>query len=235
LTRPQVDAVKKLYAGPTNPHTGISIAPGWEPGGEADWDININLATGYFSNLVFENQGWDFKTFDFDKDVAAAQAKIGVQADATNPDLSGAQRKGAKVILYHGWNDQILEPNFSPIYYQKVADTMGGVSRARDFFRLFMVPGMKHCQFGPGAANFGGVGQQIPPTRDSLHDIQAALEQWVEKGVAPDELIATKFTDDEPATRTVASTRLLCPYPQVARYKGAGAVADAANYVCGAP
>ena len=99
-------------------------------------------------------------------------------------------------------------------------------------YRLFMVPGMAHCYFGPGASSFGGVGQQKPPARDALHDIQTALENWVEKGVAPERLIATKYVDDEPQTTTVALTRLLCPYPAVARYKGSGDANDAASFVC---
>jgi hypothetical protein len=235
LTKPQVEAVKKLYAGPTNPRTGESVAPGWEPGGEGGWNLNIVLAQGYFGNLVFENQNWDFKSFDLDKDTAAADAKIGAIANATDPDLSAAKAKGAKIIVYHGWNDQILQPGFSPQYYEQVAATMGGMDRTRDFFRLFMVPGMMHCNSGPGAANFGGVGQQIPPARDSVHDVQTALEMWVEKGVAPDRIVATKYTDDAPATKTINSTRLICPYPQDAKYKGSGETSDAASFTCAAP
>ena len=235
LTKPQVDSLKKLYSGPSNPLTNASVAPGWEPGGETGWKLNVELARGYFGNLVFENEKWNPDNFDLDKDLAAADAKIGINANATNPDLSAAKNKGAKIILYHGWNDQILQPGFSPQYYEKVAQTMGGMDQARDFFRLFMVPGMMHCNSGPGASNFGGVGQQIPPARDSLHDIQAALELWVEKGTAPDRVVATKYTDDAPATKTIKSTRLICPYPQVAKYDGSGDPADAANFTCGNP
>ena len=78
----------------------------------------------------------------------------------------------------------------------RVTDAMGGPAQTQDFYRLFMVPGMAHCYFGPGANSFGALGQQQPPIRDALHDIQTALETWVEKGVAPDKLIATKYTDD---------------------------------------
>ena len=72
---------------------------------------------------------------------------------------------------------------------------------------------MAHCYRGPGANSFGGVGQQIPPERDALHDLQTALEQWVEQGVAPDQLIATKYVDDEADTTGVEFTRKLYPYP----------------------
>jgi feruloyl esterase len=137
-----------------------------------------------------------------------------------------------KLIQYHGWNDQTLQPPYSPQYYEAVARAMGGIKRTRQFYRLFMVPGMTHCYFGPGATSFGGVGQQIPPVRDAQHDIQKALEAWVERGIAPDRLIATKYTDDAAATRTIRLQRPLCPYPAVPHYKGSGDPNDAASFVC---
>src|SRR5262249_39137362 len=108
----------------------------------------------------------------------------------------------------------------------------GGLTATQDFYRLFMVPGMSHCSGGPGASNFGAVGQQAPPVRDAMHDIQTALENWVERGTPPAQLISTKFTDTQAATRTVKFTRRLCLYPRVARYKGTGDPNDAANFAC---
>jgi feruloyl esterase len=194
-----------------------------------------NLGRSYFSNLVFERPDWDYRTFNFDTDLAFAESKVGVLADAVNPDLSAAKRRGVKIIQYHGWNDQTLQPGYSPSYYERVTAAMGGPSKTEDFYRLFMVPGMAHCYSGPGASSFGGVGQQIPPARDSLHDIQTALENWVEKGTAPDKLVATKFVDDAAKTTTVKFTRLLCPYPTVARYKSSGDPNDAGSFVCAKP
>jgi hypothetical protein len=237
LTQPQVDAVKKLYAGPSNPRTGEKIFPGWAPGSEGGWK-NVGtsaLPQGYFGNLVFENKKWDFKSFDFDKDMAAADAKIGAQANANSTDFAAAKARGVKVIMYHGWNDAVLQPAYTPQYYEQIAAANGGADKTQDFMRLFMVPGMQHCYAGPGATSFGGVGQQIPPVRDASHDVQTALEAWVEKGTAPTQIVATKFADDAPATRTVKSTRLLCPYPQVSKYKGSGSQTDAANFQCVAP
>ena len=101
--------------------------------------------------------------------------------------------------------------------------------------RLITNPTVVLLVCGLVAANFGGSGQQIPPARDAAHDIQTALEAWVEQGVAPASLVATKFTDDKAATRTIKSTRLLCPYPQVARYNGTGDVGDAGSFACVAP
>jgi feruloyl esterase len=95
-----------------------------------------------------------------------------------------------------------------------------------------MVPGMTHCYMGPGASSFGGVGQQLPPARDAQHDIQTAMERWVEEGVEPRGLIATKFVDEAPTTRRVQLTRPLCQYPTVPTYKGSGDPNDAASFVC---
>jgi len=94
---------------------------------------------------------------------------------------------------------------------------------------------MTHCSGGPGAANFGGTGQQITPVRDTLHDVQTALEAWVERGVAPGDLIATKFADDKPTTREIKYQRPLCLYPTVAQYRGTGDANDPASFVCKLP
>ena len=223
LTPPQLDALKKIYAGPKNPRTGEQIFPGFAPGGESAWTGLVTnttasgLGQGYFANLVFEDPNWDYSTFDFDSDMAFADLKVGVLGNAIDTDLSPAKKRKAKFIQYHGWNDQTLQPAYSPEYYEAVVDDMGGLKKTQKFYRLFMVPGMTHCYFGPGATSFGGVGQQIPPARDAAHDIQTTLEKWVEEGVAPKQIIATKYVDDGAATRSVLLTRPLCAYPLVAR------------------
>jgi feruloyl esterase len=237
LTQPQVTALNKLYDGPKHPRTGKSIFPGWARGSELGWTRLVeagNLASlgrGYFGNLVFEKPDWDSANFDFDKDLAEAESKVGSIGDAISTDLSAARRRGVKIIQYHGWNDQTLQPAFSPEYYRSVAAAMGGADKTRDFYRLFMAPGMAHCYSGPGANSFGGVGQQIPPVRDARHDVQLALENWVEHGTPPDRLIATRFADDAPGSRQVKFTRVLCPYPSVAVYKS-GDPNDAASFAC---
>jgi feruloyl esterase len=98
-------------------------------------------------------------------------------------------------------------------YYERAVKTNG--SRTGDFFRLFMMPGMAHCA--------GGVG----PDR---HDPVTAIIDWVEKGKAPDTIIASKVVNGQ-----TVRTRPLCPYPQVARYKGTGSIDEAANFSCVAP
>ena len=98
-------------------------------------------------------------------------------------------------------------------YYEKVTQRLG--PSTTDFFRLFMVPGMFHCT--------GGVGV-------SAVDALTPLVEWVEKDIAPGSIIGSRIADGK-----VERTRALCPYPQVAKYKGSGSIDDAANFVCGAP
>lgn len=148
LTDPQIAALKKLYGGPKNPRTGESIYPGWAPGGELGWTRSVvarnvtNLGGTYFSNLVFENPDWDYRTFNFDTDMKVAESKIGALADAIDPNLSAAKRRGVKIIQYHGWNDQTLQPGNSPDYYRRVAAAMGGLTATQDF--LSAVHGSRH-------------------------------------------------------------------------------------------
>jgi hypothetical protein len=97
------------------------------------------------------------------------------------------------------------------------------------FLRLYMVPGMQHCGDGPGTDSFGQAG--VTHATDVQHSVQLALEQWVEKSTAPSMVIATKYVGESPSTG-VKMTRPLCPYPQVAKYKGAGDTNDAANFTC---
>lgn len=245
LTAAQVDALEKVYAGPVSPD-GWPVFPGFAPGGEAGWAGAIVDANGtgagasdftglgrlYFANLVYQNPAWDYATFDFGGDMAYADLKVGTFGNAIDPDLSALRARGVKVIQYHGWNDQVLQPEYSLQYYEQVVVNNGGLRRAQDFYRLFMVPGMTHCYFGPGATSFGAVGQQIPPVRDAAHDVQTALENWVENGFAPDTLVATKYTSNAASNRTVLLTRKLCPYPTVARWSGSGDPNDAASFDC---
>jgi feruloyl esterase len=167
--------------------------------------------------------------------MAAADAKIGALANANSTDFAAAKARGVKVIMYHGWNDAVLQPAYTPQYYEQIAAANGGMDKTQDFMRLFMVPGMQHCYAGPGATSFGGVGQQIPPVRDAARDVQLALEAWVENGTAPSQIVATKYADDAPATRAIKATRLLCPYPKVAKYKGSGSPTESASFQCVAP
>ena len=133
--------------------------------------------------------------------------------------------------MYHGWSDAAIAPENAIDYYKSVVGKMS--QRETDaFMRLYMVPGMQHCFGGPGPNSFG---QALECTQcDAQHDIFTALERWVEQGVAPDVIIATKFANDFVPANPIR-TRPLCPYPMVAKYKGTGSIDDAASFTCGAP
>ena len=172
----------------------------------------MSLATDVYKYLVFNNPNWDYKTINPATDFALAEKAIANSMDATNPNLKPFVDHGAKLIMYHGWSDPGIPPMNTVQYYKNVVDTLGGASKTTSSIRLFMIPGMNHCAGGDGTDKFDGI---------------AALSQWVENNKAPDQIPASHQTAGK-----VDRTRPLCPYPQVAAYKGSGSTDDAANFVC---
>jgi feruloyl esterase len=132
--------------------------------------------------------------------------------NATDPNLTEFVAHGGKLLMYHGWSDPNVAPLASINYYNRVVETMGGTAKIADSIRLFMVPGMGHCEGGEGPNRF---------------DTVSAIERWVETGKTPDQILASHTSNG-----TVDRTRPLCPYPQVATYKGTGSTDDATNFVC---
>jgi feruloyl esterase len=130
----------------------------------------------------------------------------------TSPDLKSFAGRGGKLLVYHGWADQNVAPRSSVKYYEKVVDLMGR-RQADAAVRLFFAPGMAHCGGGEG-----------PNTFDAL----TALEQWREQGEAPTRIIASHLT----ANGQIDRTRPLCPYPQMATYKGTGSIDQAESFIC---
>jgi feruloyl esterase len=217
LTAPQLEAAAKLYAGPRHSKTGQQAFPGLEPGSELGWSMlagpqPMSLATDVYKFLVFENPNWDYKTINPDSDFPLAEKAIANSMDATNPNLKPFIDHGGKLLMYHGWSDPGIPPLNTVQYYKNVVSTLGGTSKTTNSIRLFMIPGMNHCQGGDGTDKFDGI---------------AALAQWVENGKAPDQIIAAHQINGK-----VDRTRPLCPYPQVAKYKGSGGTDEAANFVC---
>jgi feruloyl esterase len=94
---------------------------------------------------------------------------------------------------------------------------------------------MEHCGDGPGADDFGFAPGLPPAEPDPSRNMTAALERWVEQGTAPSSIVATKYNREDDPSSGVKFTRPLCPYPQVARYKGTGSEKDAANFACLTP
>ena len=234
LTSEEAQAINDVYRGP-HTSSGKPIFPGFMPGSEAlyvgfgsptpasAWlnfivpatpdgrAADFNLAENTMRYLVFDppRPDWDYRTFDFDRDTALLDewAKK-VNADST--DLTAFQQRGGKILMTYGWADQVLQPMMGVNYYEEVLARYG--EKTKDFFRLFMVPGMAHCADGHGTDRFDAV---------------TAVIDWVEKGKAPDVLLASRVVDGK-----VVRTRPLCPYPQVARYTGSGSIDDAANFRC---
>jgi len=242
LTAPQAAALRKLYAGPHDAQ-GREVFPGFLPGAEdgpGGWGPWITgpapgksliaaFGLRYFSNMVYDKPDWDYTTFTVESGLKAAQEKTASALNATDPDLKAFMARGGKLILYHGWEDPAISALNTIHYYQSVIAKMRQVN-VDSFLRLYMAPGVQHCGGGPGPDSFGQVGDMMPG--DPQHSVYGALEQWVEKGAAPSAIIATKYAND-PNHRT-QMTRPLCPYPQAAKYKGAGDANDAANFVCAA-
>jgi feruloyl esterase len=221
LTNAQVAAAKKIYSPATNPRTGAELFSSLVPGSELGWGIqaqgpepSANIYDQY-RYVVFKDANWDWKTFDFDKDVARGDRPENVIMNATNPDMKAFFSHGGKLLLYHGWSDPQV-PTLNTIkYYNSVVKNLGGADKAADRVRLFLAPGMGHCGGGEGPSVFDKIGP---------------LERWVEQGKAPDMLPASHVIDGK-----VDRTRPLCPYPQVARYKGNGSIDDAMSFECAAP
>jgi tannase/feruloyl esterase len=225
LTAAQVEAAKQIYSPTVNPRTKKELLPALLPGSEVAWGVlagplaggapatrESSVADNTFKYVIFKDSKWDFRTLNFDKDIEYAEKVDNGLNKANDPNLKTFFARKGKLIMYHGWSDQVVPPQHSIHYYDNVEKTVG--AQAADSIRLFMVPGMTHCGGGPG-----------PNTFDSI----SAIEQWVEKGKAPEQMIASHSTDGK-----VDRTRPVCAYPQVAKYKGSGSIDDAMNFACAA-
>jgi feruloyl esterase len=249
LSADQVAAVEALYQGAVNPRTHKQIYPGFAPGSETFWrqvlvgkkDPGGSSNSFFREGLYADRPDFDPLKFDFDKDVQyadtkeAAEGKTWAEAlSPDNPDLSAFKARGGKLIVYHGFADPFVTPYGVLSYYAAVVDAMkkggkDGLGGTRDFARLFMAPGLNHCSGGPGANVFNGATRGAPEDPD--HDVFLALTRWVETGAPPNRIVATKFNNDKPG-EGVAFTRPLCPYPEVAEYKGSGDPNSAASFAC---
>jgi tannase/feruloyl esterase len=226
LSQAQVDSVRKMYDGLKSPRTGEQIFTGWPRGSEGFGDSAIQswrtyvidpvepMRAGFFRYFLFHDPNWDWRTIDWDRDLAYAEQRLPFM-QAVDRDLTAFRKHGGRLLMYTGWADPVVPPQDTAAYYEGVVKAMGGLEKTREFFRFFPAPGMGHCTGGPGPNQFDAIG---------------ALEQWVEKGMAPDKLIASHVTNGK-----VDRTRPLCMYPLVARWKGTGSSDDAANFSCVAP
>jgi feruloyl esterase len=232
LSPAKAHALELIYQGPRNPRTGVQIYPGLEPGGEAPQPRNpgwamimdgkqpFNIDTALIGGMLFRNPQWDWRTFDFDRDVALLDAKLYGTLNAINPDMGDFKARGGKLVIYHGWSDPGVMPQRTIDFYDEMIDfaskAHGGDGRAytSEYARLFMMPGMGHCRGGNGP---------------DKADFMSVIADWVEHGKAPESITARKEEDGK-----VTMTRPICPHPQAARYKGRGNTNDAASFECAA-
>jgi hypothetical protein len=246
LTQPQLDALAKIYAGPkTSPRAGNMIQqviPGLLPGGEAEptgwgtWIAGLRpgsglqyaFGTNFFKYMVYDDPNWDYKDSTTDRNLSLADDKLAGILNATDPDLKKFRGRGGKLILYHGWADAAIPPQNTVDYYESIVSRMGAKESA-SFVRLFMVPGMEHCSsYGAGVSMF--VLNPVPLS-DADHDVAAAIERWVEQGLAPERIVAGRSKTRADGT-DFSRTRPLCAWPRTAHYDGTGSTDDAANFTC---
>ncbi|WP_345816700.1 tannase/feruloyl esterase family alpha/beta hydrolase (plasmid) [Paraburkholderia sp. PREW-6R] len=238
LTPDQVTALKTQMAGIPGDvrwYWDIGMVPGqlrsWWIGPSGATQNNATMGNSAFVtsyttpppaiDMVANNGSEPFRSmlnFDLSKDVFSVftatddfPESVWNLTYATNPDLSAFRSRGGKIVVFQGQSDGAFTIDQTIAYLRDVDSMAGGT--ASQFMRLFAVPNMGHCGGGNGTTSF---------------DMLQALENWVEKGQAPDSVLATA-----PAgTPWPGRTRPLCPYPKVARYKGSGSIEDAASFSC---
>ncbi len=207
LTAGQLKTVETFYGGVKN-SKGELIFSGQALGNPIQAQRNTNQGPGVVFDIVriaFNDPDLDWREFDLDRDMPLIDKAVGY-VDAVDPDLGKFKASGGKLILTHGWSDTGITPETTVWYYESVLEKMG--RNQGDWMRLFLAPGMGHCGGGPGVNTFDSIG---------------ALEKWVEKGAAPDQMMGIGAD---------GLTRPLCPWPQYADYKGTGDLKDAGNWTC---
>ena len=212
LRRPDVERRAALPGFNYGGESAMGGWPGWVVGPPGAPSAQYGFGTELFKYFVFGDPDWDYTGYDFStwqEDVAPTAAIL----NATDTDLSRFRDGGGRIIYWTGWSDLALTPLGTIDYYVRLA---ADDAAARDYARLYMLPGVLHCAGGPG-----------PDRVDWVEAIRA----WVEDGRAPERLLATKLGGDDEVTMT----RPVCPYPQVAVYDGSGDPNDEASFACAIP
>ena len=220
VTRKQLAAIKAIYDAPTIdgrrifagfPYGGEHNPRGWEAWmvGSDGLSPSFAFAIDFYQNFVFSDPNWDYTHYDFanwKQDVA----KVSAMLDATSTDLSEFKKRDGRIIFWTGWSDHLITALGTVDYYDKLT---AADSDADEYSRLYMLPGMFHCAGGPA-----------PDRADWLEAIRA----WVEDGKAPERLVSLQLDE----SGRVSRTRPICPYPQIASYRGKGDPDDEASFAC---
>jgi hypothetical protein len=219
LTAEQVEAARKIYEGPRTADGVWLTVGGPQPGSELSWagvyvpkpgsdDIfGRVIAGGTISHIAFDPnppKTFGLNDLGFDRETFERLKPMHALYDATNPDLSAFSAHGGRLILWHGWSDPHISPLNTIAYYRAVRATLGAEA-ADQAVRLFLIPGLYHCEGGEGFTKT---------------DILTPLMAWVEEGKAPDKLVLAGDT----------GTRPVFPYPAAAEYDGKGDRASAASW-----
>jgi len=228
LSPDQAAALLKIYDGFSDPRTGHVFYPGWPKGSEIQvsglFGTREQVVNGFVGTLVPWVFGptYDVTRFDFDGDLAKVDAELGPIMNHVDPDLTAFAAHGGKLIIFHGLADGIVGPLDSINYFDRIGRA---TPRSDRFVRLYLAPGMAHCQGGEGPNSFG----QTPdkPVGDAQHDLLVALDEWSEGGQAPTAIIAA--TRD--AVGRIVATRPICSYPRKAIYQG-GDARDEKSFRC---
>jgi len=219
LTAAQVTALRGIYAGPKNAKNGKPVYPGFSPGSEGQVTLLASgsqpfpVALSYLRDLVFLDPKWDFRTFDYNKDVKRAEKAGRKDLDVPPKGPKSFLTHGGKLLLSHGWADGLIPPMSTVDFFTRLEGSVG--RKGRSNVRLFMVPGMGHCGGGDGPSSV---------------DMLTVIDNWVQTGNAPERIIASN-----PPTAATPRTRPLCPYPQEAQYSGKGSTDEEKNFRCVLP
>ena len=225
LTEGQRRALRGIYDGPRDQVTGGRIIAHFLPGTEAE---SLSLADisdrEKFSHEFFYLFRWifgkdfDFMNFDFHDDFLRAEDRLGPMLNANNPDLSAFRKHGGRLLTVGGSSDAIIPYTGFLDYYRKVTALQGGLDKTREFFRFVLMPGFAHTIGGQGVQDVGIAGISATP-RDAEHDALCAMEDWVERGSAPERLLGTHFERDTNGIR-FGYARPAYMYPSVTACTG---------------
>lgn len=225
LSEAQVAYAKKMFA-PLRDEQGVAIDQGLVPGVPMRFEPRSRFALTLFGLVTHDDPAWDPTTVNIALDLAAAR-RAWPDLPNDNSDLRPFQSRGGKLIYYHGWLDPFLPALSTLAYHEKVKKRLGVATD--DVMKVFMVPGLGHCNGGSGPDQFGGVGQgHANATPDN--DMLSALEAWVERGRSPERIVASKIVGGKRVR-----TRPLCAVPTVAIHDGMGSTDSAESFLCKKP